>query len=906
MIELPPGALVLGVISGLTYGVLAVGLLLVYRTSGIVNFAHGNVGSLASAVMARLTLTLGLPWIIGFPIALAAGAAAAALLEIGVMRRLRAAPRVMAVVATLGAAQLLLGLAGSITHVRSTALFAAPIDLSFEVGPLVVTPYYILILVLTPIIVGALALFLAPPDWLPRWLRSRHGPALRAAADNPDAASTIGISTQAMSAIAWAVSGALAGFSAILIAPTRGFQTIDALGPDLLVRALAPAVLAGMWSLPRALVAGVGVGIVERALIWNRLPSGWVDGGLFLLILAGLLVRRRQSEAAADSSWLTMPVDRPAWASSHMRRLARLGGIAGIAVLAGLPLLLTNAAASAFVSIYAIATIGLSLVLVTGISGQISLGQFALAGMGALAGYVTFIRLDLPWGPAVVAAAGAGAIASLVIGLPALRLRGLMLAVTSLAFAVASPGLILGTQWGFSTGVDPGRPIIGTSEITSERAYYYLALSGLALSWWLVGNVKRGGLGRILRAIRDSEDGARAFGVAPTSRKLQNFALAGAIAGIGGLLYAQSLARVTIDTFPAARSISLLAMVVLGGVGRMSGALLGAGYLVGLPLLLRDPTVELLVSGTGLLVFVLYVPGGLSQLLDAGWASLVRRSRARPPAQEPRRATNTGAIGTGTAVTPGPRDIILATERLTVSYGSVTAVNDVSLRVYDHEVLGIIGPNGSGKTTLFKALSGFARPDHGKILLRGREITALRPEVRARRGLVRSFQDSLLFPTLSVEEAVKLGFELSRSTRFTTSVIAMPPARRAERAKSKEAMELIELLGLARYRDTLIGELSTGTRRIAEMCCMLALRPQVLLLDEPSSGIAQRESEALKDLLLAVKRHLQTTLVVIEHDIPLILGISDRIIAMAEGSVIDEGAPADIQQSKRVLETYLG
>lgn len=918
MIEIPPAVVVLGVITGMTYGLLAVGLLLVYRASGVINFAHGNVGGVASAIMGRLSLSLGLPWLLVFPVAIAAGAGTNALLELGVMRRLRRAPRIMAVVATLGAAQLLLGLAGSITHIRNTSLFPPPFDLHFSVGALVVTPYYVLILVLSPVIVTALAYFLAPPSWLPSRLRSRYGPAMRAAADNPDAARTIGISTDAMTTMAWAISGALAAFTALLIAPARGFQTIDALGPDLLVRALAPAVLARMASLPVALAAGVGVGVFESVTIWNLRSPGWVDGGLFALILVGLLVRKRTDETAADSSWLSLPVDRAL--PEHLariwtiRNLGRAATVLTVAIALALPVAISNASAATLAAVFAIATIGLSVTIVTGLSGQISLGQFALAGVGAVAGYIVFVRLDVPWGAAVAAAAAAGVAGSLVIGLPALRLRGLFLAVTSLAFAVMAPGLVFAAKWAIGTGVDPGRPIIGNREIVTARGYYYVALGVLVACAWLVHNVRSGGLGRVLRAIRDSEDGARSFGIATTQRKLQSFALAGLVAGLGGVAYAHFLGRLTIDNFSAARSVALLAMVVLGGVGRVSGAVLGAAYLVGFPILVTTETVQLLVSGVGVLIFVMYVPGGIAQLLDSVRAGVVRllarRAGIAPEVSTTGDVTSfertRGRVSVQGEARPRGSSVLLEADGITVDYGHVKALDGMSISIREGETVGVIGPNGSGKTTLFKVLSGFVRPRPAHVVFDHRNISRLRPEERARLGLIRSFQDSMLFPTLTVTDSVRLALELHTRTHLVSSVLGLPNARGAERRKTQGAMELIELLGLVPFRDKLVGELSTGTRRITEICCLLALRPRLLLLDEPSSGIAQSETAALSELLVAVKQRFGTTLVVIEHDMPLIMSISDRIVAMSSGRAIAEGSPSQVQTNALVVESYLG
>jgi ABC-type branched-subunit amino acid transport system ATPase component len=246
---------------------------------------------------------------------------------------------------------------------------------------------------------------------------------------------------------------------------------------------------------------------------------------------------------------------------------------------------------------------------------------------------------------------------------------------------------------------------------------------------------------------------------------------------------------------------------------------------------------------------------------------------------------------------------LLDARGLRKTYGGINAVTDVSLHVRTGETLGLIGPNGAGKTTTFELLAGFVTPDGGSVRFDGEDVTELSPEARAQLGLIRSFQDASLFPTLTVIECVQLALERIEPTHLMTSLLGF---KGAEARKAGEAAELIAWMGLERYRSSQIQELSTGTRRITELACLVALQPRLLLLDEPSSGIAQRETEALGGLLRRLKDELDLTLVIIEHDIPLIVDLADRIVCMADGSVLAEGPPDLIRNDPAVVEAYLG
>lgn len=902
-IELPAQALATGAMTGLTYAVLGAGLVLVFRATRVVNFAHGDAGAFGALLLGKLVADFDWPYLAALPVALAAGGAIGALMELVVVRRLFHAPRLVLLVATIGLSQLLFAATLLIFDIETATNFPVPFDRQLELGPVTLLPAELLALVTIPPLVLFVGRFLT---------RTPYGIAIRSSAENADAALLAGISVKRVSTMVWVLAGVLAVATVIVYNPLRnpslGLPTA-AFGPSLVLRALAAGLVGRMESLPLTFAGGLLLGVTEAMLLVNFGDPGLVNLVFAAAVVALVLVRG--GTAAEDGQAIVPPAPRAprVAASAVARRVPAIATAAAVLAAVLLPVVFPSSSQiSLFARVALFAIVGLSVTLLTGWAGLLSLGQFAFVGIGAV-GTLSLVNRGMPFGAAVAYSCVAAVLLGLLVGWPALRVGGLFLAVTTLGFAIAVDSWVLRRPElvGESTTVGSlPRGSLGPFDLRSQRTYYYVCLIVLLVAVAIVARLRRTGVGRTLIAVRDNERSAAAFTVSPAHAKLTAFAVAAGLAAVAGGLLAGLIVQIRVDAFSPALSLQVVAMTIIGGLGSVAGAVLGAVWMLGLPALLGDSAeVRALTSGAGLLVLLLYLPGGLVSVLHAtrdamqSWAA-----RRFPTRLDDAPTTLAVARRPATEVTDADAPALRVAD-ITVRFGGRVAVDDVSFAVDGGTVVGLIGSNGAGKTTLMNSICGFV-PGTGTVVLHGRDITPLSPHERARAGLGRAFQNARLFADLTVRETLQVALERDEATELVPSMLGLGPSRRAERAKRAQADELIDLVGMGRYADAPVGTLSTGTRRIAELACLLALSPRVLLLDEPTAGVAQRETEAFGPLIQRIRQELDASVLIIEHDMPLIMSISDVVHCLEAGAVIASGPPDEVRSDPRVIASYLG
>lgn len=610
----PTGVFLRGIVVGLLGALLAVGMALVYRANRIVNFAQSDLGAVPGAVAVLLITFSGLNWFLAVGAGLGAALVLGTVVELAVVRRFSRSSRLVLTVATIGLSQLLA--VGALLLPKlwderpDTFRIDGPLHLTFEVAPVVFSGDDVLALVVAPMAMVAVGL----------WLRyTKVGMAVRASAENADRASLLGIPVRRLQTVVWVVATVLSFLALFLRAGIIGLPFGSAFTFTLLLSSLAALTLGRFTHLPAIALAAVSLGILEVAVDWNADNALLIDPIIGLVIFVGLLLQPRSRTRAAQeqaSSWAASEDVRPV--PGVLRRLpeVRIARALGLVVLVvgavALPHVLGTEDSLKASAVLIFALVGLSIVVLTGWAGQVSLGQMGFVGAGAAVTAVATEEWGLDLALGLPLAAVAGALIALVVGLPALRLRGLFLAVTTLAFGLAMSSYFLNQD--FFDWVPSGRvdrpPLFGRIDLDSPTRIYYLVLAVLTLCLVGLQGVRRSRTGRVLIALRENERAAQSFGISATRVKLLAFAMSGAIAAVAGGLLLEHQQAFTPELYGPFESVNVFIATVIGGLGTLAGAVFGALFLRGaqwfLPLDWRA-----LAAPVGVLLVLVVVPEGI-------------------------------------------------------------------------------------------------------------------------------------------------------------------------------------------------------------------------------------------------------------------------------------------------------
>ena len=897
----------IGLGPGAIYALAALGVVQIFRGSDTLNFAHGGMALVGATVMFQFWHKEELPLPLVLVLVLLTGVLLGVLSSL-TLWPLRASSATVRIIATTG---ILAILVQGLLLIFGDALGAQSVGLmptyypngGWEITAGITIGYDRLILLAI-----AVALTVAVRTFM---MRTRFGMATVGASESPVAARALGFSPLLLSLGNWGLGGALATLTGALLVPLSGLTS----GPIvlMLVPAFAAALIGNFRSYYVTLAGALGLGMAQALttryvgdVVPPEYATGWADA-IPLIVIAVILTVRGTALTARGEHSVRMP---------RVGRVRPNPLVYVVLTLAGVvvALLASNELAPSITSGVLFAFIVLSLVVVVGLSGQLSFAQMALGGLGALISARLALEFDFGFVLALVIGTVAAGAVGAVFSIPVLRTRGPSLAIVTLGLALAVEHVVFANvniTGGFNGTPTKAPKLAGQSiwEVEHPQRYAVVVIVLFAATSWCIACLASGKVGRRLSAVRSNERAATALGISVRGAKMYAFVVGAMIAGLGGVLIGYRSDSVNYTNFLYAQNLSALSAAVIGGIGFVLSAFFGIFQLPTGPFpgyVLSDYTWYtrgfVIASGLILITTLIQFPDGMSAPISDFLRKLNRRRRKSGGVRAD--AVGVVAAQVATAASAGARAHIggtLEVRNLSVVFGSVKAVANVSLTVAPGKVLGVIGANGAGKSTLIDAVTGFVRPSAGQVFLDGTDITAWNVRRRARAGLQRCFQQVELFEDLTVGENLSVALEEIRPLGW---IGALGYSRRPQ--LSAEALEVAEQLGIASVVDEMPMDISFGQRRLIGVARALAARPKVLLLDEPAAGLDAQETEELGQLIRTVAHDWGIAVLLVEHDVPMVTTFSDSVIAIDFGREIATGRPHEVLAHPDVRRAYLG
>jgi branched-chain amino acid transport system permease protein len=886
-----------GLITGAIYALLAVGYSLVFSVSGALNLAQGAFVALGALTMYTFEHNAHLPVVAAFLAALVVVGLAIAIIEWVVIRP---------AVTRISHANLLMMMGGLLTAFEGAAFLiwgSNPFSTSPFSGSKPVHAGGLSIPTQGFWVVGAMLAAVIGLSWL--LSRSRWGRGLRATSENMTAARLMGVPVDRMILLSFVAAAALGVIAGAVISPLTSLDYTSM--ASYTNEGLIAVSLGGLGSMYGSVAGGLVLGVVEAVV------SGYVSSlfstAISLIILIGIIFLRPQGLLGRVRGARIDVAERTSGRIYAPPRLPRYWARAGGAVLALIMLFVPDIIPAGdmralnITGIFCLTIVGLD--LLTGIAGQVSLGQ---AGFMAIGGYMfAILTVKYHWPTLLGLLIGmvGSALVATVLGLVCGRLRGMYLAITTLAFGILVEAMANGLSiTGGPSGIG-GIPslAVGGFVFDSDTRFFYLIWALVAVALILVANFVRSNRGRILRAMHGDQAGARSLGLNITRAKISVFVISACLASIAGSLYASYFRYLSPDQVGSSESLQLITMLVIGGMGTLFGPLIGVALLTYLPLESQSiASYSMLLTGVLLVLFLRYLPAGLwGGVLEVINRFVPGRKPAAAPDVGPELAQAAGDDAAGARVSGAALEV----RELTKTFGGVRAVRSVSFSVPAGSLTALIGPNGAGKSTVFNLVTNLYRPDSGEVVLAGRTITSVPPERITSLGLFRTFQTARVFPQLSVLDNVLVGgYRLGRAG-YLAQALRLPGCRREERDLDQRARHLLEVMGLAGRAEERAAVLPLAAQKYLELARSLMARPSVVLFDEPGAGMNDAETAELGMILRAI-RDTGHTVLVVEHNMSLVMGVCDHVVVMDAGRVIAAGPPSEVSNDPVVIGAYFG